>query len=98
MLTIQEIRAALDRASHQAAAFTPDARHCAVAMILAPGERELEACFIRRAERHGAWPPPRLAAWTRSGEDGGGRGRPAGWSDTPDTPGGAPLVAMIEAQ
>ena len=53
MLTIQEIRAALDRASHQAAAFTPDARHCAVAMILAPGERELEACFIRRAERHG---------------------------------------------
>ena len=53
MLTIQEIHTALERVSHRSAEFTPDHRHCAVAMILVPGERELEACFIRRAERAG---------------------------------------------
>lgn len=53
MLTIEQIRSAVVRANHAPASFTADPRHCSVAMILALGDCELEACFIRRAERAG---------------------------------------------
>ena len=53
MLTIDQIRDALENRDHSAARFQPNPNHAAVAMILAEGERELEVCFIRRAEREG---------------------------------------------
>lgn len=53
MLTIERIISAADRAECESAQFTPDHRHCAVALILAHGHHELEACFIRRTERVG---------------------------------------------
>lgn len=53
MLTIEQIRDAVTGVEHRPVTFTPEPRHAAVAMILADGEHELEACFIRRAERAG---------------------------------------------
>jgi len=53
MLTINEIRVALDKVSHQPAEFEAHPSQAAVAMILAEGNNELEVCFIRRAEREG---------------------------------------------
>jgi 8-oxo-dGTP pyrophosphatase MutT (NUDIX family) len=53
MLTIEQIIAAADRTTSTPAQFTPDHRHCAVALVLAHGQHELEACFIRRTEQTG---------------------------------------------
>ncbi len=61
MLTIDDIRTALDKQSHRPAEFKAHYTQAAVAMILADGEAdeansnasELEVCFIRRAERIG---------------------------------------------
>ena len=53
MVTVDEIRAALERDPPEAADFEPERRHAAVAMILADGADGLAACFIRRAERAG---------------------------------------------
>ena len=53
MLTIEQIIAAADQTKCAPAQFTPDHRHCAVALILAHGQHELEACFIRRSEQTG---------------------------------------------
>ena len=53
MLTINDIRSALDRQSHQPVKFKAHRSQSAVAMILADGGDELEVCFIRRAEREG---------------------------------------------
>ncbi len=53
MLTIDDIRAAIEERSHRAAEFKAHPSQAAVAMILADGENELEVCFIRRAEREG---------------------------------------------
>ena len=53
MLSVEAISAALGCIDPRPVAFAPEARHASVAMILSPGETELEACFIRRAERPG---------------------------------------------
>lgn len=53
MLTIEEIRANLRSREHEPAEFQPHSAQAAVAMILADGERGLDVCFIRRAEREG---------------------------------------------
>ena len=53
MLTIERIILAVDRTKCAPAQFTPDHRHCAVALVLAYGHHELEACFIRRTEQMG---------------------------------------------
>lgn len=53
MLTIDQIRRALEGNCQPAAAFEPAPSQAAVAMILAEGEADLEVCFIRRAERVG---------------------------------------------
>ncbi|MGB1884615.1 MAG: NUDIX hydrolase [Gammaproteobacteria bacterium] len=53
MLTITEIRDALNARDHEPARFEAGPNHAAVAMILAEGQRELDVCFIRRAERDG---------------------------------------------
>ena len=64
MLTIDEIRAALDRQTHYPAEFRAHSSQASVAMILADGspassdksgalQNQLEVCFIRRAEREG---------------------------------------------
>jgi 8-oxo-dGTP pyrophosphatase MutT (NUDIX family) len=53
MLTIERIILAVDRTKFAPAQFTPDHRHCAVALVLAYGRHELEACFIRRTEQMG---------------------------------------------
>lgn len=52
-MTIDDIRAALERQSHEPAEFEPAPHQAAVAMILADGDSGLEVCFIRRAERVG---------------------------------------------
>lgn len=53
MIDIEEIRTALNRRPHRPARFSADPSHAGVAMILADVGGELEACFIRRAERDG---------------------------------------------
>lgn len=53
MITIDQIRTALQRRAHLPAAFEPAPTQAAVAMILADGDNDLEVCFIRRAERAG---------------------------------------------
>ncbi len=61
MLTIDDIRSALDKQSHQPTEFRAHYTQAAVAMILADSDAvgskgngsELEVCFIRRAERNG---------------------------------------------
>lgn len=53
MLSIDQIRRALQGNPQRAAAFEPAPSQAAVAMILAEGATELEVCFIRRAERVG---------------------------------------------
>lgn len=53
MLSIDEIRRALDRRDTTRARFEPAPHHAAVAMILADGDDGLDVCFIRRAERDG---------------------------------------------
>ena len=53
MLSIDEIRAAIQNRPHEPAAFRADPSHAGVAMILAGDDNNLEACFIRRAERDG---------------------------------------------
>lgn len=53
MITIDQIRTALQHRAHLPAAFEPAPTQAAVAMILADGEDDLEVCFIRRAERAG---------------------------------------------
>ena len=61
MLTIDDIRTALEKRAHEPAEFRAHYTQAAVAMILAEGESsgqngrksELEVCFIRRAERNG---------------------------------------------
>lgn len=53
MLSVADIRAALERNEHKAVSFEAHPRQAAVAMILADGEDDLEVCFIRRAEREG---------------------------------------------
>lgn len=53
MLTVEQIRDALQRVSHDPGAYSPHPSQAAVAMILAQGVREIEVCFIRRAERAG---------------------------------------------
>jgi len=53
MMTLDEIRNALESRSHQPATFKASSRQASVAMILCDGEDDLEVCFIRRAERVG---------------------------------------------
>ncbi|MBK9427999.1 MAG: CoA pyrophosphatase [Gammaproteobacteria bacterium] len=53
MITIDQIRTALQHRTHLPATFEPAPTQAAVAMILADGEDDLEVCFIRRAERAG---------------------------------------------
>ena len=55
MLTVDDIRAALERrpTSDAAPPFTPEWRNASVAMALAGAGEELEACFILRTERDG---------------------------------------------
>lgn len=53
MLTIAEIRDALQSLSHEPTAFQPHPSQAAVAMILVDGAEGLDVCFIRRAEREG---------------------------------------------
>ena len=53
MLTIDEIRRALEIVRHDGDAFEPRPSQAAVAMILAESVGGLEVCFIRRAEREG---------------------------------------------
>ena len=53
MLSIDDIRTALDDHDHQPAKFKAHPNQASVAMILADGENDLEVCFIRRAEREG---------------------------------------------
>ncbi len=53
MMTIDQIRAALERQRHEPAEFAPAPHQAAVAMILADGDNGLEVCFILRAERAG---------------------------------------------
>jgi len=53
MMTLDEIRGALDARQHKPAKFKATSRQASVAMILSGREKELEVCFIRRAERVG---------------------------------------------
>ena len=53
MLTVDQIRTKLADRSHAPAVFEANYRQAAVAMILAEGDKELDVCFIRRAEREG---------------------------------------------
>ena len=53
VLTIDEIRQALEGLTHDWNAFEPNPRQAAVAMILVDGAQGLDVCFIRRAEREG---------------------------------------------
>lgn len=53
MISLEEIRGAIEERSHTPAAFEATSAHAAVAMILVDGVSELEVCFIRRAERDG---------------------------------------------
>jgi 8-oxo-dGTP pyrophosphatase MutT (NUDIX family) len=53
VLTIDEIREAIQDRHHEPAAFEPDFRQAAVAMILSDGGGDLDVCFIRRAVRPG---------------------------------------------
>ncbi|MBL4782425.1 MAG: CoA pyrophosphatase [Porticoccaceae bacterium] len=53
MMTLDEIRAALNGRQHKAAHFKATSKQASVAMIISTGEDELEVCFIRRAERVG---------------------------------------------
>lgn len=53
VLTIDDIRVAIQGRAHAPARFQPDPSHAAVAMILVDGDNDLNACFIRRAERDG---------------------------------------------
>lgn len=53
MMTLNEIRGALDARQHKPAKFKATPRQASVAMILAGREKDLEVCFIRRAERVG---------------------------------------------
>ncbi len=53
MFSIDEIRTAIQNRPHEPAAFRPDPSHAGVAMILAGDDNNLDACFIRRAERDG---------------------------------------------
>ncbi|MCZ6770426.1 MAG: CoA pyrophosphatase [Proteobacteria bacterium] len=56
MLTIDEIRTAIQSRPHEPAAFRADPSHACVAMILAGDDNKLDACFIRRAEHeHDPW-------------------------------------------
>ncbi len=52
-MTLDEIRDALDARQHKPAKFKATSRQASVAMILAGREKDLEVCFIRRAERAG---------------------------------------------
>ena len=51
MIAIERICTALKARRHAPADFEPSPKHASVAMIMADGARELEVCFIRRAER-----------------------------------------------
>ena len=53
MMTVNEIRSALEGRQHKPAKFKATSRQASVAMILSGRERDLEVCFIRRAERVG---------------------------------------------
>ena len=53
MITLDEIRMALQNRQHKPAQFEASPNQAAVAMILVDGEDGLEICFIRRAERAG---------------------------------------------
>jgi 8-oxo-dGTP pyrophosphatase MutT (NUDIX family) len=53
MMTLDEIRDALDARQHKPAKFKATSRQASVAMILSGREKDLEVCFIRRAERAG---------------------------------------------
>ena len=53
MMTLDEIRNALESRPHQPATFKASSRQASVAMILCDGKNDLEVCFIRRAERVG---------------------------------------------
>lgn len=52
-MTLDEIRDALDARQHKPAKFKATSRQASVAMILSGREKDLEVCFIRRAERVG---------------------------------------------
>jgi len=53
MMTLNEIRSALEARQHKPAKFKATSRQASVAMILSGREKDLEVCFIRRAERAG---------------------------------------------
>jgi 8-oxo-dGTP pyrophosphatase MutT (NUDIX family) len=53
MLTLTDIRRALERHEPHIKTFVPVREHAAVAMILAGPAHDLSLCFIRRAERTG---------------------------------------------
>ena len=53
MFSLEEIKRALDERDHAPARFRPDPSHASVAMITAPGNGELDVCFILRAHRDG---------------------------------------------
>ncbi len=53
MMTLDEIRNALDTRQHKPARFKASSRQASVAMILCGEKSDLEVCFIRRAERAG---------------------------------------------
>ena len=53
MMTLDDIRTALEQRQHRPAKFKATSNQASVAMIIAEGENDLEVCFIRRAERVG---------------------------------------------
>lgn len=53
MVSLHDIQQALNREPYEPRPFVPEPSHAAVAMIFAGSGRELELCFIRRAERAG---------------------------------------------
>ncbi len=53
MMTLDEIRNALETRQHKPAKFKATSNQASVAMILCDGKDDLEVCFIRRAERVG---------------------------------------------
>ena len=53
MITLDEIRSALETRTHKPALLQAPCRQASVAMILSETEDDLEVCFIRRAERVG---------------------------------------------
>ncbi|MGK2914143.1 MAG: NUDIX hydrolase [Porticoccaceae bacterium] len=76
MITIEQIRIALQQYNHSPAGFEPTRQQAAVAMILADGDDDLEICFIRRAEHEGdpwsgqvALPGGRAGAEDRNAHD-----------------------------